>query len=262
MSRYWYPLTQKIAVSTQKITFVLISLITLLILSAFDQTQPPTPIHPASIAIITPSTGSIITSPIVLAARINCNPGKVLRIELTDKQEKLLFRKLTFPDCQSNMSFEVKELIFFDAPAFNTKTRLTISLTDPENVPRAIASAELLLSRDNSSIIKAKDRQSNFIIISPVENTLLSIGKFLVSGWIRPLEQTPIILELLTETGSLISSRQIAIPQDIAGDYFFFDVVIPYSAPRILNAIFVIRQMGSEIPGNIALESYTYQLSP
>jgi len=255
-------LKQKLTNPTRKTSIFLIGLIILFVLSAFDQIQPPKPVPTASITISTPSTGSIITSPINLEAGITCNPGEILRIELTNKQEKLLFRKLIIPDCRANVSFELKELIFFDSPTVNTKTRLTLSLTDPEDVPRAITSAELLLSQVDPSISKAKDSQSNFIIISPVENTLISHGKFPVSGWIRPLEKTPVILELLTETGSLISSRQVAIPEDNNGDYFFFDVVIPYSVPRILNAILVIRQMGSTIPGNIALESFTYQVSP
>jgi hypothetical protein len=262
MTKSWYVLRQTFADPNRKTSLFLIGLLTLFILSAFDQIQPPKPISTASIAIITPSSGSIITSPIKLDVSFACNPGDVLRIELINKQEKLLFRKLIIPDCRSNMSYELKELIFFDTPTANTKTRLAISLTDPEDVPRAIASTELLLSRDNTSINKTNDSQSTFIIISPAENSLLSHGRFPVSGWIRPLEQTPIILELLTETGGLVSSRQIAIPQENAGDYFYFDVVIPYSVPRILNAILVIRQMGSEIPGNIALESFTYQLSP
>lgn len=262
MTKSRFFLRQKLVNPIRKTSIFLIGLIILFILSAFDQIQPPKPIPTPSIAIITPSTGSIITSPIILEAEITCNPGDILRIELIDKQEKLLFRKLIIPNCRSNVSLELKELIYFDVPVVNTKTRLTMSLIDPEDVPRAIASSELLLSRDNSSINKAKDSQSNFIVTSPVENSLLSHGEFLVSGWIRPLEQTPVILELLTETGGLISSRQIAIPGENAGEYFFFDVVIPFSVPRILNAILVIRQMGSTIPGNIALESFKFQLSP
>lgn len=262
MTKFRCVLRQTLAVPIRKASICLIGLIFLFTFTAFDQIQPPKPIPAASIAIIIPSTGSIITSPIILEAGITCNPGDILRIELTDKQDKLLFRKLIIPDCRSNVSFELKELIYFDAPAVKTKSRLTIILTDPEEVTRAIASAELSLSRDDSSINEAKDSQSNFIIISPSEDSLLSHGKFPVSGWIRPMEQTPVILELLSETGGLISSRQISIPEENDGDYFFFDVVIPYSVPRILNAILVIRQMGSEIPGNVALESFTYQVSP
>jgi len=262
MTKSGYVILQKNTIRIRKVSFSLIGFMMLLMLSAFDQIQPPTPIPTASIAIFTPSTGSMVMSPIKLEAKIACDPGEILRIELTNKQERLLFRKLIIPDCQSNIPFELKELIYFDAPAGNTSTRLAISLIDIDDVPRAIASSELVLSQENSSIKNTKDNQSNFIIISPLENTLLSHGKFPVKGWIRPLEQTPVIFELLSETGGLISSRQISIPKDIAGDYFFFDINIPFTIPRIRNAILIIRQMGSTIPGNIALESFTFQVSP
>ena len=262
MTKSGYLLLQKNTFLIRKVSFSLLGLMILLMLSAFDQIQPPAPIPTATIAIITPSNGSMVMSPIKLETKIACDPGEILRIELTDKQERLLFRKLILPDCRSNVSLELKELIYFDAPSGNTKTRLAISLIDPEDITRAIASSELLLSQDNSSINIAKDSQSNFIIISPAENTLLSHGKFPVSGWIRPVEQTPVIFELLSDTGGLISSRQIAIPKDYAGEYFFFDINIPFSIPRIRNAILIIRQMGSSIPGNIALESFTFQVSP
>jgi len=262
MTKPGYLWLQKNTFLIRKVSFSLLGLMILLMLSSFDQVQPPTPIPTASIAIFTPSTGSMVMSPIKLEAKISCDPGEILRIELTDKQERLLFRKLIVPDCQLTIPFELKELIYFDAPTGNTKTRLAISLIDPEDVTRAIASSELMLSQDNSSITKAKDNQSNFIIISPVENTLLSHGKFPVKGWIRPLEQTPVIFELFSDTGGLISSRQISIPKDSAGEYFFFDINIPFAVPRIRNAILIIRQMGSTIPGNIALESFTFQVSP
>ncbi|MFO7652130.1 MAG: hypothetical protein R6X13_12425 [bacterium] len=188
MTKFRCVLRQTFVVPIHKASVCLIGLIFLFTLSAFDQIQPPKPIPTASININTPSTGSIITSPIILKAGITCNPGDIFRIELTDKQDNLLFRKLIIPDCQPNVSLELREMIYFDAPAVKTKSRLTMTLTDPEEVPRAISSAELSLSRDDSSINEAKDSQSNFIIISPAENSLLSHGKFSVSGWIRPME--------------------------------------------------------------------------
>jgi len=215
----------------------------------------------AAIIINSPTSGSTETSPLSLNAQLKCAPGDALTIELLDKQEKLLYRELLFPGCQPDGYIDISKTIFFDILS-NPRSRLVLGLIDIEDVTRAVSSTEIELSSSMEIAGGNPDHQANFIVLSPAEGSVVTGGKFHVTGWARTASSSPIIIELMSSSGGLLNSRQFSAPGDPGNEYFYFDETIPYTVPAVRDAILVIRQTGSTIPGNIALESYTYQVSP
>lgn len=246
---------------TRFLSICVFVLCNLLFLPAFSQIQPPTPLPQAAILIKSPTSGSIETSPLSLNAQLKCSPGNALTIELLDKQGKLLYRELSFPGCQPDGYIDISRTIFFDILS-NPRSRLVLGLIDIEDVTRAVSSTEIELSSSMEIAGGNPDHQANFIVLSPVESSVVTGGKFHVTGWARSSSTSPIIIELLSASGGLLNSRQFSVPGDPGNEYFYFAETIPYTVLAIRDAILVIRQTGSTIPGNIALESFTYQVSP
>ncbi len=155
-----------------------------------------------------------------------------------------------------------RETIFFDITPKTKFGRLSVSTQDAKKVSVALSSSLLNFSAETEIIHIATDHQSNLFITAPVSNSFNSGGELQLSGWARLYADNPIILELLTQSGGLIASRQIAIPENYAGDYFFFETSIPYIVNRIQDVYLVMRQFGDSLSGNIALERTSFQIAP
>jgi hypothetical protein len=233
-----------------------------LLLCGSDCVQPPQSIPNSTISVVKPADYSIVRSPIFLEYEFYCQTDMVLRIELIDQNQTLLYRKLTIPNCQSGELVASKETIFFDTTSETKFARLSINAQDAQEVSFAVTTSQLNLSDKKQTIINATDRQNNFLIISPANQSYISGGDFQLSGWARVKVESPVILELITTSGGLIASRQIAIPEDTNNDYFYFETNIPYKVNRIQDVYLVIRQIGIDLPGNIALERATFQIGP
>jgi hypothetical protein len=82
-------------------------------------------------------------------------------------------------------------------------------------------------------------------------------------GLIRPVNDSPILLEAIAENGAVIFTKQFIVPPP-SGDLSHtpFQLTIPYKVdgPTPLRLIF--RQEGSRIPGSVALSSLTITLEP
>jgi hypothetical protein len=86
----------------------------------------------------------------------------------------------------------------------------------------------------------------------------------LVNGLIRPVNETPVIFELIDPTGSVIASSQMIIDPP-SGDLSHtpFQIGIPYRVTASTSARLVLRQESDgRIPGTVALWSMLLTLEP
>ena len=235
---------------------IILGLVLSILLSGASLPQPPMPIPDASISILTPSDGSTVITPLHLKAALICQPDATLRIELVGHDQTLLYRKLIRPACQAGETILLNESIFFDANLKARPARISIQLEDANQVHLAVASSALTLALMGENLISATDHQADFIITSPANQGYITGGEFQLSGWMRPSGTTPIILELISESGELLASRQLSIPESYAGDYFYIEASIPYQVDRIRDVFLIVRQMGERLPGDITLERF------
>lgn len=245
-----------------KILFLILIVLSTFTLTASQALQPPDPIQPKTIFILTPATDSILQSPINLQAEVNCNPNNYIRIELIENNRNLLYRKVFKPEFEIGTKLKLDESIFFDTNKIDSKARLTISLMDDSSRYLAISSAELILSKEKQTLLPTPLNKTDFQIISPHVNSVAQGGVLLVNGWINPTNTSPVILELTLESGRVIGSRQILIHDIHPDDYHYFEVEIPYNISGFQSVRLTIRQMGEKIPGNVSLESEIIQLGP
>ncbi len=242
---------------------VILILMLLPALTAALPWQPPEPIQPASLHILTPGPNSTVTSPIIIKADLHCGGYGLARIELVDLHGKLLSRQVLRLGSRLGMPSYVTLPIYFDMPHDEVKARLTIYVNDKFGRPLSLTSVNLTLTSKDSAINPPRDGKSAFVISTPQEGSTHTGDTLQVKGWMRPYANSVVIFELITETGGIIGSRQLAVPENSGEVYIPFEVELPYIfVTSTRNVRLVIRQMGENIPGNVVLISQQLWAAP
>jgi len=83
-----------------------------------------------------------------------------------------------------------------------------------------------------------------------------------INGFLRPLNAQPIIFELYTDDGQLAGSKQLTPEQVINGQHYAFELDLPYTVNEATWARLSVRQAGTRIPGDAALNSVLVWLKP
>ena len=225
--------------------------------------QPPEPIQPAYLHILTPGPNSIVTSPILLIADLHCGESGLARIELVDLHGKLLSRQVLKLGSRLGMPSHVTLPIYFDIPHNEVDARLQIYVNDQFGRPLSSTSVNLTLTSEGSVINPPRDGQSAFVISTPQEGSTHTGDTLQIKGWMRPYNNSAVIFELITKTGRIISSRQLAVPENSGEAYTPFEVELPYIiVTSTRNVRLVIRQTGEVIPGNVVLVSQQIWIAP
>ncbi|MFH1447011.1 MAG: hypothetical protein ABIG43_06345 [Chloroflexota bacterium] len=225
--------------------------------------QPPEPFQPAYLHILTPGPNSIVTSPILLIADLHCGESGLARIELVDLHGKLLSRQVLRLSSRLGMPSHVTLPIYFDIPHNEVNARLTIYVNDQFGRPLSLTSVNLTLTSKDSAINPPRDGQSAFVISTPQAGSTHTGDTLQIKGWMHPYNSSAVIFELITETGGIIGSRQLAVPENSYEAFIPFEVELPYIfVTSTRNVRLVIRQMGENIPGNVVLVSQQLWIAP
>jgi hypothetical protein len=102
------------------------------------------------------------------------------------------------------------------------------------------------------------------VIKQPYQDQVVNGGEFVVSGLASPVNENPLIIELISELGDVVSSAQILLPIS-TGDisHIPFAVDVPYEVAGITPVRLTIRQESTgRIPGTVALISRTIFIEP
>ncbi|HZU86737.1 MAG TPA: hypothetical protein VFF78_04610, partial [Anaerolineaceae bacterium] len=155
--------------------------------------------------------------------------------------------------------------ISFDIPGVAETARLLIFVTDSAQRTIALTSVDvILLSIGEKMIYPPKDLREAYLIREPHEGDIIQGGTLFVSGLIRPVNQNPVIIELIDEQGNILASNQLQIPEP-TGDISHnpFEVEMQYTVSTPTSARLTIRQESDgRIPGTVALGSVLVVLNP
>jgi len=240
---------------------LLIAAIPFISASTFFVDTPPT--TPAPIYISSLGSGSSLTSPIQLEGWVLCQEDQLIRIELVDIKNRVLARTLAYKECNEEGKIPISENIYFDASAVPLPARITFSSQGENNFTAALTTVEVSLTQFFEQI-NAPQPDRSAIIIDSVQKIPLKEGfNISISGWVSPFNTSPLIFEVYTPIGLYIGSKQHIISSEIIDGYALFQVEIPtINDPGTADVVLIIRQMESDIPGNILLQSFPITLEP
>ncbi len=126
-----------------------------------------------------------------------------------------------------------------------------------------MASVDLfLLSTGLSQVKPPGDKSENIIIDVPEANTLIQGGVVRVSGRGRLRSDQPLRIELQTNSGNIVGSRQVAVTPIPGSSYGAFAVDVPFTISEPSRVRLLVWEPGDQIPGIVHLSSLEIMLSP
>jgi hypothetical protein len=215
-----------------------------------------------AIQIFSPGPLSKVVSPVRVYGYAVAGYNNKGRLNLYGEDGRLLESELLQLNTPYNWAYFYLEL------PFNTHTvgelgRLTLSTQDEYGRDNAINSVHLLLLSEGQSIINPPGNLMERCVIElPLAGQRISGGVLTVSGKIRPYNNLPLTVELVTRDGNIIGVQLAAISPALNDVYVPFRVDIPYSIPGNAWALLVVRQNDDRIGGIMYLYSREIFLYP
>ncbi len=214
------------------------------------------------IHIHSPGEGSMVTSPVHILADIRPGAGGVVRLTLTDADQVLLARRLWREESGGDGALALDLHLVFEIPGAASTARLSLSTQDAFQRPIALRSVLLTLQGAGQAVVMPPIQPEPWIALeSPAPGSLHSGGVVPLTGTVSPVNGSPVIFELITETGGVVGAAQLAVPEGQTG--FDFSLDLPYSFIQETREVrLVMRQKGLLIPGDVVLDSLVVFLGP
>lgn len=215
-----------------------------------------------AITILSPGFGSQVVDPIVVTAIVVPGPDGLIRVTLVDQHQNLLARQLLRVDASAKTTVVFSTELAFEIPTENSTALITIATQDDLNRPLALRSVALTLTKSTEAVLTAPLSSDPWLSISNPEPGAIIRGlPILVSGTVRPVNDNPVIIELLNERGAAIASKQLLV--ETLGDQFEFEVpLILMPVESVRNMRLVIRQSTGWAGVDAILDSLPITLPP
>jgi hypothetical protein len=242
----------------RRIIFVLVFIAALSLFLPKAAYAVPSP----SMAIRTPGNGSIVTAPIPISAIVQPGADGLIRLTLTDKADNTLARQLLRVDSGSETEITFDTNLTFEIPNGTMEALLTLSTQDDYHRPLALRSVLVTLNSNGEAQVNFNSNEEAWLEINfPEAQEIIGGGKFTVQGSVIPVTQNPIIFELITDTGGMIGTAQLAVNQ--AGERFSFELPLTYGfISSVRDVRLVVRQSIDGYANNVILDSLPLALAP
>lgn len=203
-----------------------------------------------------------LVSPMKVVAWVAPEYTGVTRLELLGEDGRELYRK-SFRTDNVRSYTRVAELVSFEIPGAAEAGRLQISTQDEYGRLMAFNSVPLLLlGVGENQFTPAYEPLERVVLRAPYAQQESSGGMLTVRGEIRPVNNTPVVLELVDINGQIVGSRVLYFDASLPG-YQVFETTVPYSlTEKKALARLVIRQSDERIAGLAYLFSLKLVLRP
>jgi len=224
--------------------------------------QAPSTAPEAAIQILAPGPMSSVRSPIRLRGYLVPGYKNRVHVELIGEDGRLLGRHLLYVYTSQRLAYFALE-IPFEIKGVSQLARLQVSTEDEAGRTKALSAVRLLLlSSGYEDINPPGDLKERCVLLTPAPGETIHGGVVLVTGYARPLDDLPLILELLGDQGQAIVSRLASLPPAEANGYSPFAVEMPYHVSEPLPVQLVVRQLDGRIGGTMYLYSQEITLAP
>ena len=225
-------------------------------------TPTPTPPLPP-LNLVRPGLLSKVVSPIQAELYAVTGGDAKVTIELIGEDGRVISRQVE--DYQRPGRYIwLAPKIPFEINGVAETARLQVLTHDEFGRLEGLISTDLvLLSVGRNEINPPAITEKPYLIRQPKRDAEISGGVLDIEGLARPVNDSPLLIELVSESGSAVSTKQVLIPPP-TGDLSHtpFTVHIPYKVNGPTPVRLTLCQEGSRIPGIVALVSQTIVLYP
>ena len=214
------------------------------------------------IAILAPGENSLVTTPIEITAVVFPGDDGLIRVTLVDKHQNLLTRQLLRVESPSDTAIEFTTSLVFEIPAETSTANLTIATQDHLHRPLALRSIGLDLASSGEAQIQAQLANDPWLTVThPEPGAMIGESPMLITGTVRPINENPIVFELLNERGGAIVSKQLAVGAPSENLDFEFFLAYPPAA-NMRDMRLVIRQSAGWLGVEAILDSLPVTIIP
>ncbi len=215
-----------------------------------------------SVSILSPGERSVVTAPIHISALVIPGDGDLVRVTLVDGQQNLLARQVLRVDAPGHSAVELVTQLAFEIPVETTAAILAMATQDHANRPISIRSVPLTLQSSGEARIESQlDANPWLMIHHPAPGVVISKTPLYVAGSVRPINDRPVIFELINTRGHTIVTRQLVV--DKPEEWIDFEVALPYLPSSTVRDIRLIIRQNSDFPGiNAILDSIPIMIAP
>jgi hypothetical protein len=218
------------------------------------------PVQP--IIILSPGGHSVVTAPIHVTGLVHPGEGALVRVTLVDQQQNLLTRQVLRVNGSYHEAVEFTAELAFEIPVESSTAFLTVVTLDHVNRPIAMRSVPLTLQSSGELSIEPQLSTDPWLAVNqPKPGAIINDSPIIVAGTVSPINDRPVIFELITDRGSVIVTRQMAV--ETVGEMVAFEMPLPYSpSSRIRDIRLVIRQSSGIAGVNVILDSLPLTIVP
>lgn len=219
----------------------------------------------ALLNIYNPGPSSKISSPINVSAYAYPGDQGKVTLQLLGEDGRLMadqLIQLNIPD-SGWVSFSTQ--VPFEINSGGESALLALTTFDGYGRRIAVNSVPLILIQVGDSEIEVPTFQNEPIVISqPGANSMISGGTLHIEGYVHPLSNNPLIIELFKTNGAIVASKQVAHKMLPDGEnYVSFSVDLPYSVKENTPVRLTIRQIQDNAPFlDLTLTSEIITLQP
>ncbi|MCB2214041.1 hypothetical protein KQH50_01475 [bacterium] len=215
-----------------------------------------------SMSILSPGDGATVTSPIAVSAEMVPGADGLVRLALTDERNNTLSRQLLRVDSDLDTPIPFITALPFELPGPDMEALLTLSTQDIYHRPLALRSVLLTLTTSGEPQVASPPAGEPWLEITfPEPLDILTGGQFTVQGAVTPVTDNPVIFELITDSGGVIGSAQLAVTEP--GETVTFEQPLSYAyINKIRDVRLVIRQTMDGYGTNVVLDSLLLALLP
>lgn len=236
----------------------------LLLLALLTPSSGKAQISPA-ITILLPGEGSVVTSPLSISADVLPGGDGLIRMTLTDRNGSIIARKLLRIAGDPDHPIEFSTSLPFEIPGGPTEALLTLATQDEDHRPLSLRTVTLTLSQDGEALIQPNLVGESWLdITAPGPQDLISGGNLTVQGSVTPITNNLVRFELITDSGGVVGTTQLSIPEEHReGQPFEFEVTLSYAfITTSRDARLVVRQTSTQFRANLILDSLPLILTP
>lgn len=227
-------------------------------------TNTPTP-PLAFLRLERPGPFSQVASPFTVAAVVSPGDNGWVNLDLIGEDNRVISHMPLDYRTSTGRRFRIAPSMQFQISGAVETARLVMSIDDLFGRKIALSSVDLILMQvGDSEVFLPESLSEPYLVRAPRPNSVFSGGMVTVSGLARPVNNRPLILELIDEGGKVVGSMEIIVPPP-TGDLSHtpFEVGIPYQVNTTTPVRLTLRQESAErIPGTVALSSLLILLEP
>jgi hypothetical protein len=208
---------------------------------------------------------SKVTSPIHISSIVSPGEDGYIYVTLYGEDGRVITHLDQRYDTRLVERFLFDQHLEFTIPGPAEYARLEIRTRDKWGRDVSVSSVDLLLlSVGTAEIYDPIILLEPYIIWYPREGQTITGGTLLVNGLVQPVNNNPILFELVDDGGKIVGSTKMDAPPILEGQtHVEFNAAVPYKLDAGAEVRLIIRQESvGRIPGTVALTSIRLILGP